>query len=185
MFFDHLEFLYDPLNEWVFLANCVGPMEEAWPQGGSGYLLSRAAAAMLEPLRGLFLSNLRLPEDMSFHRFFQLIGRNITSVASPNFCGHKLPLEDLEIVKRKAWGELKECPRIETLLPNICAPLLTPIRDIVFYHEWDGEMNWTIRNIEIVAEAEPFVMWHMDGLWPNICIDAHYTKRFPPTLNHR
>jgi hypothetical protein len=29
------------------------------------------------------------------------------------------------------------------------------------------------------------VMWHMDGLWPNICIDAHYTKRFPPTLNHR
>ena len=49
-FMTDLEQRHNPLTEFVFLANCVRLGERMFPQGGSGYFISRRAVEVLAPL---------------------------------------------------------------------------------------------------------------------------------------
>jgi hypothetical protein len=168
-FLVELESAHHPLKDFVFLGNCIRNEYWTWPQGGSGYLLSRAAAQALEPLGRDFLGHLKKPEDITFETFFEAIGRNVSSVTSAAFCGHSFGWEALDRIRRRAWTSFDPCPDFGAIPSGFCAPFLSPLRDIVFYHEWNGSAAASIANLEAIAAADPSVLWYMDGKWPHVC----------------
>jgi hypothetical protein len=166
-FLARLESAYNPLKEFVFLGNCIHNEQWTWPQGGSGYLLSRAAVQAFAPRGRDFMRVLKKPEDMAFDAFFESIGRNISSITSPAFCGHSFGVETLDRIHRKAWALLEPCP--DTIPSQFCTPFLAPLRDIVFYHEWNKSHASSIANLEAIASADSSVLWYMDGQCPHVC----------------
>jgi hypothetical protein len=176
-FLTRLESAYDPFREFVFLGNCIHNEFWTFPQGGSGYLISRAGVKQLEPMRRQFMYTLKKPEDIAFEAFFESLGVNMTMITSPNFCGHSFGEDSLDKIRRRAWAEFGECPMIEGLSGQFCKPFLAPVRNIVFYHEWNRSLGEALENAKAVARADESVLWYMDGKWPHVCRRARSQSR--------
>jgi hypothetical protein len=168
-FLAELEKRYNPFTEFVFLANCISDQPYTFPQGGSGYLISRSAAELLEPLSRLFLRTLTAAEDMAFQGFLESLNVSMLSTVSPFFSGLSFGEQNLGWIRRGEWEQFPNCPPQETRTPNAWGLFLSPIRDIVFYHEWQGEFDKTQDNAKAVFAADPRIMWYTNAPSPHVC----------------
>jgi hypothetical protein len=168
-FLQNLERKKNPLQDWVFLGNCVRNDPWAFPQGGSGVLISRAAVRVLEPLCRQFIGTMMQPEDVAFQPFLESLNVSMWSITSPNFCGHRFEDDDLGKMRRGAWQELKDCPPKEGRSGEKCRPFLSPISDIVFYHEWMGEFFSIFDNAKAVFATDRRVTWYTNEMHLRVC----------------
>jgi hypothetical protein len=159
-FLSQLELEHNPLTEFVFLSNCVADRRGSFPQGGSGYLISRSGAQVLEPLARRFMRTLVGPEDVSFRWFLNSLNESIASTASPFFCGHGFGLHSVVWIWRDEWWQLPDCNRSQVWNQSIrgCPPFLSRVRDIVFYHEFRRQ-SWQSHGIaRVLFKAPPRIM---------------------------
>jgi hypothetical protein len=159
-YFLQLERSYDPLKDIVVLGNCVRHDEWLYPQGGSGYLLSRAAVRLIEPLRDLYVEKWPGPEDMNMGPFWASLNISMTSVASSAFMGHTFSNEVLLKIREKKWSEFPTCPRLDLLPPEPCGRFLEPLNNLVFFHQYDGQWPWPMENARAMFGAPPDLYWY-------------------------
>jgi hypothetical protein len=168
-FLSGVEMEHDPLTELVFLGNCVSNGRLSFPQGGSGYLISRRGAEILAPLTRTFVSAMWVPEDIAFEPFLQSLNVTMPSVTSPFFCGHTFGRENLLRIQRGQWWRFPKCPPQQGRSARFCQPFLSPIREIVFFHEWGGEFVEGPQNARIVFAADSRLMWYIVVRDQKIC----------------
>jgi hypothetical protein len=166
-FLAEVETYRDPRTEFVFLANCV-PLDSqtAYPQGGSGYLLSRKAVETLVPFEKNFIASMVLEEDRGLSRLKEFTGsfRDITSAA---FCGHMFPHRQIaKLAAHNLW--FPQCKKMRTR-PDPCRYLVAPLNRLVFYHEYLGNFATTFDNAQLFFAADPSLNWWMSNDWPMIC----------------
>jgi hypothetical protein len=179
----------DPLTDFVFRANCVVHTRKTiFPQGGSGYLMSRFAASVIEPLLDKYWRVLESQEDYAFGPFLEELGFPADSWASWRFCGHTFPQEDLEAIIEGRIDEIAECPRLRIRWPRRCPATLAPVRGIVMYHEYQGNFSRLVDNAKRVFAAGPSIMWGMPKRSPYVCrapppVEVSFRIRAPKRPN--
>jgi hypothetical protein len=169
-YFQGLEQQFKPETEFVFRANCVTNGYQ-FPQGGSGYLLSRAAARMVEPHCETFMSELRVSEDMSFRAFLAKFGVSMFNVTDEAFSGHHFDDNDNQRLKDRQYHLLDPCPDVGKLARDDCSPFLSPVRQIVFYHEIERTFEQALINVKLVPLVHPALRWWIPTgvLYPKLC----------------
>jgi hypothetical protein len=171
-FFLELEQRYDPLKDPVFLGDCVRHGNWLYPQGGSGYLLSRAAVELIEPLRDHYVEKWPGPEDMNIGLFLLTLNISMRAVASPAFMGHSFSNEVLKTIRERKWESFPTCPALDLLPPEPCGQFLGRLRDVVFFHQYDGIWPWPIEHARGIFEAPPDLYWYQG---PMACRTANCT----------
>jgi hypothetical protein len=168
-FLRDLERTANPLTDFVFRANCIPFFGNLFPQGGSGYLMSRHAVATWLPHFDDCLNMNNGFEDMDLGRF--LLKWNITGLkfGGPGFMGHTIVKPVGRNVFLGKWSTLPICPDIRTIPGEICRPFLARIRDTVFYHHWPLDIEGSFRLSERVFNAPPFIFWYSETGWPIVC----------------
>jgi hypothetical protein len=169
-YFQQLEKKFNPEIEFVFRANCVGSDE--YPQGGSGYLLSRAAARILEPHCQTFLSGIRHAEDVDLQTFLPKFGITMFNITDEAFNGHGFSNDDIKRLKNRQYHLLPQCSRVDDITTDGCRPFLSPVRQIVFYHEYGRPFEQSRTDIQFVTSAHPAVHWWLPpkSAWPKLCL---------------
>jgi hypothetical protein len=165
-FFQDLEVQRDPLKEVVVLGDCVRHEDWLYPQGGSGYLLSRAAVQLIEPLRDEWVNRWGGPEDMSFGSFLESLKIPMKGVSSAAFMGHAFSREVLFKLRERNWEGFPTCPKLDLLPTEPCGQVLARVRDVVFFHEYEGNWPGTIENARGIFEAPPGLYYYRG---PNAC----------------
>jgi hypothetical protein len=169
-------FLFDlenrciPLREFVFLANCVRWGTFMYPQGGSGYFMSRRAVEILSPLGEELQEWTKGQEDMDLGTFLRTrLKFHPASMTTGAIIGHSFEGDNLPKIKQGSWNELPPCPLTETRSARFCRPFLAPLRDIVFYHDWPPRFLESFANAAAVFDAPPNIGWYIDSLFPVVC----------------
>jgi len=165
-FFESLERRYDPMRDRVFMGNCIRQAGVFYAQGGSGFLLSRAAAEVAAPLRRRYFRDFGGPEDLSMGSFFAALNMSISKSASSAFMGHSFAPGERRYFAERNWSRFPECGDIEREELDPCGRFFIPLRDLVFYHEWEG--SW------------PQAMWNGVGMF-NAPPDLFVNFRFFPS----
>jgi hypothetical protein len=140
----NIEAHHNPSTDFVFLGNCVPANHtHAYPQGGSGYLLSRKAVEMLVPIEKEFIMDLPWVEDLAFTRVKKFTG-SFDAMTSAAVCGHMFPPAQVSqvVVKNLSFPRCKRT--IGTKWP--CPYLVAPLRGLVFYHEYQGDHSHLFDN---------------------------------------
>jgi hypothetical protein len=163
-----LESRHDPLQDFVFLGNCLAANRtHAYPQGGSGYLLSRHAAERLNAIMVPFVLSMSKYEDLAFTVIPKMAGLSYADMASGAFCGHMFPKWQSDRIAARQFA-FPRCVR-KTRLDWPCPPTKSPVRRIVFYHEYLGKFADLFDNAEMFFNANPSLMWWVDANLPRIC----------------
>jgi hypothetical protein len=167
---ERLEERFDPRRDFVFRGNCVTEAFE-FPQGGSGYVISRAAARVMAPHGRRFLRDMHRADDLNFRFFLAQFGVNMTDITDEAFCGHYFGDENIQRMRKREYSSFDLCPTVATIKRNECRPFVSPVRDIVFYHEWNGRENETIENSKHLFSSDPVLQWWMpsDSTVPRMC----------------
>jgi hypothetical protein len=169
-YLDKLEERFNPETDFVFRGNCV-TYKVRYPQGGSGYLLSRQAARALRPHGWYFFRKMRIEEDMTFGRFLLYFGMEMYNVTDEAFSGHYFGNESIGIVDSRRYEELELCPDPEAFAKVGCRPYVAPVREIVFYHEWFGSGVQAFKHARSLFSSDPRVHWWIppNTAWPRMC----------------
>jgi hypothetical protein len=165
-----LEDRHDPLSNFVFLANCVRWDSAVYPQGGSGYFMSRHAVEILSPFSEEIMESTKGVEDMDLGTFLQTrLGFRLASMTTGAMIGHSFDGENMRRIREGRWHELRPCPLTETRSAHFCRPFLAPLRDIVFYHDWPSSFPECFTNAAAVFNAPPDINWYVDSQKPIVC----------------
>jgi hypothetical protein len=169
-FLQGLEARHNPLRDFVFLANCVRWGDFLYPQGGSGYFMSRHAVEILAPLAEELMESTRGFEDMDLGTFLhKRLNFSLAALTTGAMIGHSFPDDNLPKIKQGRWNELPQCPLTKTRSAQFCRPFLAPLRDIVFYHDWPAVFPESFANAAAVFNAPPNIGWFVDSLMPVAC----------------
>jgi hypothetical protein len=158
VYLSQLEHRFDPEKDFVFKAQCV-PCYPYFPQGGSGYLLSRAAARIMWPYGEYFMRTMVKPEDIAFGKFVGYFGQKMFDTTDEAFSGHYFGDENVAIVEKGLYGSLPRCPDPGGFKKVGCRPYVAPVRDIVFYHEWHGGGFLAFNRSRSIFSADPIFGW--------------------------
>jgi hypothetical protein len=171
-FLDRLESRYDPLNEVVFLGNCIpaGRPSRSFLQGGSGYLLSRFSASRIAPLAAEAFRQLNETDDILTAWLLDQVGFGAGNATSPAFCGHFFKFQEYRLDRGDFRGAPR-CPRVMFHDGSSCRPFQSPVNDIIFFHEYHKQPIWQTRHRAEVAFNLPSVVhWYMAGTRPMLCM---------------
>jgi hypothetical protein len=170
VYLSKLEHSFDTEKDFVFRGNCV-TAGIRWPQGGSGYLLSRAAARQIQPYGPCFMRAMTIPEDMTFGRFLPFLGKELFDTTDEAFVGHYFGGETIQLVQNRRYGLLPLCPDPQKFQRVGCRPYVSPVRHIVFYHEWRGGGILAFNHARSLFSSDPVVGWWIppNTLWPKMC----------------
>jgi hypothetical protein len=135
-FIKYLSRKHDPQHEVVFLACCISvPSIQPFPQGGSGWLFSRAAAEALMRVQDGWMSDLQTVDDVCFDATLNRIGLNVLTSHSETFLGHS-PL-------RSFWENIyahpKKVPRCRKMSESVrsqCKQKYGQVNQIIFLHSF-------------------------------------------------
>jgi hypothetical protein len=153
-----LEERFDPEKDFVFRGNCVHFVWD-FPQGGSGYLLSRAAVRTMEPHGRRFIRTMKWTEDMTFKSFLKTFGVKMFDVTDEAFCGHYFGDKIMANVVARRYDSFKPCPDPAKIEKTECRPYVSPVNRIVFYHEWAGRGLLGFAHGRSLFSSAPILGW--------------------------
>jgi hypothetical protein len=170
-FMTDLEQRYDPQTDFVFLANCVRLGERLFPQGGSGYFMSRRAVEVMAPLGEQILRSIIDCEDYDLGRFMlNRMNFSLADMTSGALIGHSFNIKrDMPRIRSGKWDEFPPCPPMAKRSAKFCRPFFARMRDIVFYHEWRPDFPACYEKAEKVFNAPPNIYWYVEAMWPVVC----------------
>jgi hypothetical protein len=120
------------------------------------------------------LSEMEYAEDDQFGRLLNhLVIRTHETVASTAFVGVSFVDTDYETITTGHCSRIINCPNVTRLWPSVCPRRLSPLRDIVFYHE-GARVSFIRRlsNAGHVFSAPSDVYWfqlHRRAWGPGLC----------------
>jgi hypothetical protein len=155
---------YVPERDFAFIANCIHSNTGTFPQGGSGFVLSRAAVRRIEPLARDFMRQLHSrPEDLAFGDFLASIGGSMAAMTSPFMMGH-FAGSYLEQAIAENFTKIEECPAAVEDVSDGCRRFLAPVRDVVIFHANLGlQLDRNKKDVAHVFGADPALYWWMSG----------------------
>jgi hypothetical protein len=170
-YIQRLERQFNPNQDFVFRANCV-TNDYQFPQGGSGYVLSRKAVRMIEPHCEYFLAELREAEDMRFPGFLTIFGLSMFNVTDETFCGHSFSDTDIQRLRNQQYDSFDRCPDLEQMPRDDCRPFIAPVRQIIFFHEFLRTFEESLTDVKLLMSSKPTLHWYMPArlLNPRLCL---------------
>jgi hypothetical protein len=180
-FIEKLEDRYNPMLEFVFKAHCIQKtrMSLTFPQGGSGFVLSRFACKTVLGHRIPFFKTMLLWEDWSIGEYLRNHGFPPLALAGNNFIGHP-PLAWQ--VRRLENNSIPSCASLQWALKkrrnHFCASYFTPLNEVVFVHAYPYQ-GWTrlLKLARNFFNAPPSVLW-----WNGIEGRAEFCREENETL---
>jgi hypothetical protein len=174
-FVAYLDDKYDPLKEIVVLGNCIDRDEEhggrvyrGFLQGGSGWVLSRRAAELVERMGWTWVPEIDWADDVIFTRVLERLNLSVFNGTSEFFLGHDA--KDWDRFQIENPGGLPVCPRAEERNAVRCRKFTSPLRDLVFWHrQWD-QMGPRMDDAEAMFRAPPNVHFWMDASDTRLCL---------------
>jgi hypothetical protein len=163
-----LEHDHNPNTEFVFRASCVSFNDTVFPQGGSGFLLSRHAVAKIEPAFPEFVTGLDGPEDLRFGAFLDNLGVSQSCYDNGAFAGQFVAGDFIEAIKARDFTQFPVC-RIQN---RSCFPVATPLRQLVVFHERSRAWWNALTYAKVLFAADPKFGWWMpwNSYVPQVCI---------------
>jgi hypothetical protein len=156
-----LEKRFDPELDFVFRANCISQGDANYPQGGSGYVLSRAAVRTMAPYGRYFMCTSSKPEDISFEALLIKLGVHIFDTTDDVLVGHFFGQGPINNLISHNYSAFPDCPTPEDRPPNTCRSFLAPLRKITFCHKWGADNADPFNNSRAVFAADPTIRWWM------------------------
>jgi hypothetical protein len=165
---------YDARQTPVVLGHCIDSKDEGVPflQGGSGWVISRRAAELMDPLRDEFLRRIDSDDDVCLTWVLFRLGLSLMESTSEFFIGHDIKHWHAGVL----WdgqNPLPACRPVVDLAPvRRCRMFLSPLHDLVFWHEqlaqeFDIEGTWG-RAQRAVALPRNVLFW-MQGSDVQLC----------------
>lgn len=149
-----LESKYDPNRDAVVLGHCISRalhkkdrkpnQQTSWIQGGSGFVMSRAAALRMAPLTEWLLeldATNDLEEDVAIPFLMEHVGISLYNSSCCSFVGHDFRLIERSRAVKGQLGTLTSCPETQRELEEMtsvdkrdCRRILCQASDVVFFH---------------------------------------------------
>ena len=151
---------FDTEKDIAFIGNCEPAGKAPYIQGGSGFIMTRAAAREFLRVASTWIAQTRGPDDVELERMLNLINLSSYHAMSPYFVGHPfIPLGNQTFDLNK----IPECP---IAWENKCGQGVHRFDDIVLIHESDISKHRTIwRNyLTIKNDNESIYGWY--DIWP-------------------
>jgi hypothetical protein len=159
-FLDFLETRYDPLKDFVFLGHCLNVWTNTFLQGGSGWLLSRFAAARLAPFAESAMRSMKRYDDLEVADLLPKVGYHPVNGTCSVFSGHAFKRQ-LAYLGDGNVGKLPRCPQDIAAFTGRCPAVLGRARDIIFYHEWPKQpIRLTAKRARITFKISPEVHFY-------------------------
>jgi hypothetical protein len=174
-FVRYLNHLYDPYTQPIILGNCIHSMRvnfsgfEGFLQGGSGWVISRRAAELIEPLGREWVPSVHTADDIMFNKLLQKLNISLFNATSEFFLGHDI----------RNWPGvtktqlLVSCEKVMNLSSRICRRFTAPLQDIVFWHEQGGALDSidkTLKNSRVAFNAHRKVHFWMSRSDTRLCV---------------
>jgi hypothetical protein len=135
-FIKSLSIKHDPQHEVVFLACCIStPWVHPFPQGGSGWLFSRAAAEALMRVQDGWMRDLQTVDDVSFDATLKRIGLNVLTSQSEAFLGHS-PARRFWEDRYAQYGTVPPCQNMSEYVSSKCKQKYGKVNQIVVLHSF-------------------------------------------------
>lgn len=160
---------YDP-KEPIFLGNCIEGIITGhnfpYLQGGSGVLMSRRAAELLEPLLTDSMGKACEPDDIFISRLINNLNYDWKKATSPYFIGHTLLAGTVtrSMCSNVSYGNTAK----------MCRYFESPVSDVVFYHAQWHDRNDFAKSLsvwETLRETPPNIKWYMSINKVELCYD--------------
>jgi hypothetical protein len=180
---NRLELRHDPLKEFVLKAQCVDFHERRWwgpyPQGGSGFVLSRFACEISKSHQIPMLRALTSWEDTSIGFYMAQMNVPFMIMAGNNFIGHTPDGYQWGVLSKLGTMPLCSSIPLAKLGTNHCGRFLTPLNEVVFVHLWPSpNVDRVIEVAEKYFQAPSWVMWDNSvGGDPKFCREENATVR--------
>jgi hypothetical protein len=138
-----LELKRNPMHNRVFLANCVSDQwAPRFPQGGSGWLLSRAAAGHLWKIRDQWRQSLNSPDDTSFGRPLEKMSIRVVDTHGRAFPG-QMPPKEFWVDRFEKRSDIAECRKMDDGTRGLCQQHSARLNRVVFLHSFlDGTVSY-------------------------------------------
>jgi hypothetical protein len=157
----------------VILGHCISsPAGKGFIQGGSGWLISRRAAEMLEPLWGEWVSGMNWSDDWSFPDYMNRFNLDVWNSTSEFFLGHDIKHGDSAALSSKNYNSLPDCRPFDQLPQKFCRQFTAPLRNVVFFHEQltpDFNINPTLEKSQLAFAAPSTVHFYMEEADVRLC----------------
>jgi hypothetical protein len=109
-----------------------------YPQGGSGWLFSRAAAMHLLKIQNWWIRHVEGYEDLSFGTALARIGIRVKNTNSEAFVGHQPPIEFWVSVKTNP-DQIADCKPMNQMMRGWCKQKYERVNRIIFLHSMIDE----------------------------------------------
>jgi hypothetical protein len=140
------------------------------PQGGCDSFLSRRAVELLSPLAEEIVKYMTGSEDILMGTFLERrMNLPLALMTTGAIIGYFFHHKSLQKIKERRLNKLPPCPRTENQSMKFCRPFLTPLRDIVLYHDWPTHFPRDFENSVAVFNAPSNINWFMASLIPTVC----------------
>jgi hypothetical protein len=165
-YLQELESKHNPLVDFVALGNCIVTPVRQWPypQGGAGYLFSRVACRRLAEMARQIMADGWGDEDAVVGEVLHDLG--VTNITSDRFLGYTIDEQPRDCIVRGAYKLLPKCSVIEH--KGGCAPFLSPLRNIVFFHQHLPFDYYYAKLVKMTFAAPPDIMWWVSGFHPHL-----------------
>jgi hypothetical protein len=157
--------------EFVVIGNCQVDMFAAGHprllQGGSGFMMSRFAAAKVRAQAQHIMRTGYSYEDHSLGRLLTAMGAG-GEIASDGFLGSTMSSADKDMFLRGNFERMAACKA--TRPADACGQFLSPVRRVVFFHQMRmnvGDKLFALAQSVFAAPAD--IMWYMLHGLPFFC----------------
>jgi hypothetical protein len=169
----------DPLRNTAVVGHCIDVKRFSYLQGGSGILLSRAAARRLVWHREWFMATLAQPEDVYFAKLLARTGISLANTTCPYFIGHDIYVHHRNMFWNRTLHLLPRCPDRKSIWVRRCRSFVAPLADLVFWHQ-EGRnrtLGQTIMFAKWVMAQPRNIQWWMNWGRPHLCFERNVSDR--------
>jgi hypothetical protein len=173
-FVAYLDERYDPLKDVVVLGNCIdrdqvhdGRLYPGFLQGGAGWVVSRRAAELIEPMAWTWVPNINWADDVAFTEVLQRLNLSVFDATSEFFLGHDIKDGDRNWIRNP--DGLKVCPGADGRKAIRCRRFTAPLKDLVVWHRQWQRSEALADDAQITFDAHPDVHFWMDASDTALC----------------